>query len=921
MQSQDFVSKTDFPGSLGSSKDISALTLESKAPSLKRKIDFGDSVTPQKRRILESYSTGDIRQVVAVYSTPKIGRHNTDLTNPTTKRLFREASDIFLKRKADAQLDPFAIKRITFYEPCNSKAFIWSLPAEILIAAIALLGAQDLRSVTQVSSLLREIAAPLFFLNRKFPTSPKDLLHIRLSAFSHFLNSVPHKSIRFITLFWNFNILTSPVLSQIVTLLEGIRASGVEELTCMGFCDKAVSPSVTGLARIQACVGPNNLKAFEASSRVFFSPELLPFTIQTIRLSRCLEKLRLSSIKLSSAQWDKLLRHLAIPTLAELRVDADSHDASPDYITSILQCCSNDVFIGHPFNDGSGSVPGAAGDSLALSAAWIQALPQVKRVTMRGYSATAAGDLINIMHSFAAGDVELTVDLQAAPDENSFLIYDHEQKLAQKVGLVLIMNKMQVVRSDDSAPHIRLIDGQINDSSHHMFLCKCARCCDIGGDGVPRNPGGKEVPTAMKPVHLLQAANLASSSECEASVVHLARQQLEPNTSRVDDLAAELFAITLTDDDANPDSHSKLWNSRSEVQQDKGKAYHSRDGTARFTVDDTQHIAQALQAGEKWRRSKAQVALDIVESRMDRARSQIFSATSRDVMQTIRNELAVITTAIGKVKHKVSYIVSRRSQLEVSCDDMRRLLCDKEDALPVSSEQLEFDSWAVSVVIFGIGRRHGEFLMGVLALILGLAMETQDPHSESRRQNTHSQIPRSMETALLRFKLDGQTTTYAVCPACNFDSANRKFDAIPAFEHPFLDVDINKPQEFNEKDIRVVKSIHSLLTEAVVDLEGDDPQLIEDHVVDLERRLLTKKVACLQFVSVGLGIGPEVTHPGKKVYKIHWVRSLLGWRRTRPFAPGLSKSRIATPEVMQRQQESTLLRSYIKAAKLKYWLN
>lgn len=298
-----------------------------------------------------------------------------------------------------------------------------------------------------------------------------DLRSSQLSAFSHFLNSVPHKSIRFITLFWNFNILTSPVLSQIVTLLEGIRASGVEELTCMGFCDKAVSPSVTGLARIQACVGPNNLKAFEASSRVFFSPELLPFTIQTIRLSRCLEKLRLSSIKLSSAQWDKLLRHLAIPTLAELRVDADcapltlirflarhpvisnlsviprpsgpwranrvtnpltlvlsildgplshllpvlrshskpqnlaclyislqAHDASPDYITSILQCVSYCDSIGYlvislpdsycsaammclsgthsmvhikhlaiDYLDGSGSVPGAAGDSLVCA--------------------------------------------------------------------------------------------------------------------------------------------------------------------------------------------------------------------------------------------------------------------------------------------------------------------------------------------------------------------------------------------------------------------------------------------------------------------------------------------------------------------------------------------------------------------------
>jgi hypothetical protein len=264
-----------------------------------------------------------------------------------------------MKRQADVQLGPFGIKRVTLYEPCNTKTFIWSLPVEILIATVALLGAQDLRSVTQVSSLLREIAAPLFFVQRDFPTSPKNLFHIRvdspnfdvlstwrqmdnfcpprmvlswldsdlrssqISALSHFLESVPHKSIKYITLFWNFDILTSPVLSQMVALLENIRASGVEELTCMGFCDGAVSPSITGLTRIQACIGANNLKAFEASSRAFFSPKILPFTIQTICLSPCLEKLRLSSVKLSAAHWDKLMRHFTIPTLVELRVDAD----------------------------------------------------------------------------------------------------------------------------------------------------------------------------------------------------------------------------------------------------------------------------------------------------------------------------------------------------------------------------------------------------------------------------------------------------------------------------------------------------------------------------------------------------------------------------------------------------------------------
>lgn len=74
---------------------------------------------------------------------------------------------------------------------------------------------------------------------------------------------------------------------------------------------------------------------------------------------------------------------------------------------------------------------------------------------------------------------------------------------------------------------------------------------------------------------------------------------------------------------------------------------------------------------------------------------------------------------------------------------------------------------AISVVIFGIGRRHGDFLMGILSLILSLAMEVDHHGSKSHRQNTLAQIPQSMDTTLSRFKLDAQTTSYAVCPACN----------------------------------------------------------------------------------------------------------------------------------------------------------
>jgi hypothetical protein len=149
-----------------------------------------------------------------------------------------------------------------------------------------------------------------------------DLRSSQLSAFLHFLHFVPQKSIRYITLFWNFDIVTSLILPLIVTFLENICASGCEELTCMGFCDGVCPSSVNGLTRIGGHLGTNHLKAFEASSQLLFSPQLLPFTVQTIH-SASLHKLCLSSIKLSPAHWDKLLQSLAIPTLVEFRADAD----------------------------------------------------------------------------------------------------------------------------------------------------------------------------------------------------------------------------------------------------------------------------------------------------------------------------------------------------------------------------------------------------------------------------------------------------------------------------------------------------------------------------------------------------------------------------------------------------------------------
>jgi hypothetical protein len=57
-----------------------------------RTVDFDRSVSHRKRCILESYSTGDIHQVVATKLQPKImNRRNTDFTSPAAKGLYREA--------------------------------------------------------------------------------------------------------------------------------------------------------------------------------------------------------------------------------------------------------------------------------------------------------------------------------------------------------------------------------------------------------------------------------------------------------------------------------------------------------------------------------------------------------------------------------------------------------------------------------------------------------------------------------------------------------------------------------------------------------------------------------------------------------------------------------------------------------------
>lgn len=114
------------------------------------------------------------------------------------------------------------------------------------------------------------------------------------------------------------------------------------------------------------------------------------------------------------------------------------------------------------------------------------------------------------------------------------------------------------------------------------------------------------------------------------------------------------------------------------------------------------HITRTLQAAEMQRRSRAEVTLNVMESRMERARIQLSRAASRDMLRSIRNELAAIIKTLAKVKHKVSFIISRKTQLEVSCDEMQQILFSKEDGLPVSSEPVDFDSCEFRLFLYSV---------------------------------------------------------------------------------------------------------------------------------------------------------------------------------------------------------------------------
>jgi hypothetical protein len=73
----------------------------------------------------------------------------------------------------------------------------------------------------------------------------------------------------------------------------------------------------------------------------------------------------------------------------------------------------------------------------------------------------------------------------------------------------------------------------------------------------------------------------------------------------------------------------------------------------------------------------------------------------------------------------------------------------------------------VCSVIMGVSRRAGDFIMNTLSLIVRAAFQKEGGTIHPGDEAKLRQIPHNIRTAVDKFNLEGQTTTYAVCPACH----------------------------------------------------------------------------------------------------------------------------------------------------------
>jgi hypothetical protein len=228
---------------------------------------------------------------------------------------------------------------------------------------LELLPSTDLRSMTQVSVLLRDLAAPLYFRTVGLQVD-KELLEVDAQnciALPVFIRTTSFRTPEFL----RFDLLgisdrNLTILLIFLELLKGVQSGPIWSVTCSDAPPGVDLASLFQLIKDLGCytfsyscnhpehsytVVPDTIPTSNPSrtyrlhrlsvdSPVFFSPRIAPLTLATLRDSPIVD-LSLIHTTLSGIQWTTLLQNVHLPLLRFFKVDIQ---CPPDAIARFLAC-------------------------------------------------------------------------------------------------------------------------------------------------------------------------------------------------------------------------------------------------------------------------------------------------------------------------------------------------------------------------------------------------------------------------------------------------------------------------------------------------------------------------------------------------------------------------------------------------------
>jgi hypothetical protein len=366
--------------------------------------------------------------------------------------------------------------------------------------------------------------------------------------------------------------------------------------------------------------------------------------------------------------------------------------------------------------------------------------------------------------------------------------------------------------------------------SSPTFRCHCSSCnssCNLGPDG---RPLGKEFPVSQRNAHLTrvkleQEANERAHASVIANVASavfastLADDGPTPKTqpSKFWTTRHQYQLLPSTPDVQICDPTSSVNAIMSGVQRLDALNPSSVASTGPVTQVTSRcplsdNFNAPLQKQSKRERNhatkKAHCILDALSKRASACLEHLLHEPSRTHLETAENEVSRLQSALENIKRNTPSVEQKKSSLTPLLSQLDSRIMELKSIYPPKNDQpLQYNSGTCSYVpyffasdiltdhhfdlpinhydsvaqltmfiaivcnvIMGVSRRMGDMIINLLSILVSWAFRDRQGNLSAKELSTLGQIPLTMATVFSKFNLDGQTTTYAVCPKCHYTS-------------------------------------------------------------------------------------------------------------------------------------------------------